>query len=159
GTFRTLLEQDLAKQNVPNVRQLLDSPDNALVLVTAWVPAGARKGDPLDVEVTLPKGSRATSLRGGYLHVCRLRPYETTKHLSPEYEGGNKLLPGHVLAHAKGPLLVGLGKADEPAELKKGRIWAGGVSHIDRPFSFILNKDAKFAKVANAVAERINFMF
>lgn len=159
GSYRVMLEQQLRKQKVENTKQILDSPDNALVLVTAWIPAGARKGDLLDIEVTLPQGSRASSLRGGYLQMCSLRPYETSKNINPEYEGGNKLLPGHVLGHAKGPLLVALGSSDDPDELRKARIWAGGVCHTERPFSFILKKDAKFAKVASVVADRINLMF
>src|SRR5205823_5207053 len=91
--------------------------------------------------------------------LCQLRPYETSKNINPDYDGANKLLGGHALAHAKGALLVALGSGDEPAELRKARIWAGGVCHSDRPFSFILKKDAKFAKVASVVADRINLMF
>src|SRR5262249_54354959 len=117
SSYRTLLEQQLRKQKIEHAREIVESKDNAVVLVTAWIPAGARKGDPLDVEVTLPQGSPATSLRGGYLQICPLRPYETSKGINPEYEGGNKLLPGHVLAQARGPLIVGLGNTNEPAEL------------------------------------------
>src|SRR5436190_16762890 len=176
GSWRVMLEQQLRKQKIDNTKQLLDSRDNALALVTAWIQAGAHKGDALDIEVTLPNGSPATSLRGGYLQFCPLRPYETSKNINPDYDGANKLLGGHTLAHAKGGLLVALGSGDEPADLRKARIWPtthivvgpddkkkivqeGGVCHTDRPFSFILKKDAKFAKVASVVADRINLMF
>src|SRR5262245_25592926 len=130
GFYRKMLEEQLRKQGQEHVKELLDDPNNALVLVTAMLPPGARKGDVLDMEVTLPPGSKATSLRGGYLELCPLRPYETTKNINPD-QGTNSLLPGHVLAHARGPLLVGLG-TDEPAEQRKARLWAGGVSHTDR---------------------------
>lgn len=159
GQFRTMLEQQLRKQKIENIKSLLDSPDNALVLVSALIPAGARKGEPLDIEVTLPPGSKATSLRGGSLQDCSLRNYDNTRNLNPETTSSDRLLPGHILARAKGPLLVGLGNPDEPAEQKRARVWGGGVSLIDRPFYLMLKTDEKSARIANAVANHINLMF
>ena len=159
GPYRTMLEQQLRKQKVENVKGLLDSPNNALVRVTAFIPAGARKGDPLDIEVDLPPGSKATSLRGGYLQDCVLRNYDTTKNLLPDYNGADKLLAGHILGRARGPLLVGFGNPDEPAELRRARIWGGGLCNVDRPFYLLLKNDEQSARIANAVAERLNLMF
>lgn len=159
GTFRTMLEQQLRKQKVENVKALLDSPNNCLVLVTAFIPAGARRGDVLDIEITLPPGSKATSLRGGYLQDCTLRDYDNTKSLLPKYQGSDRMLPGHILAHARGPLLVGFGNPDEPAEQRRARIWGGGISNLERPFYLLLKNDDKSARIANAVAERLNLMF
>ena len=159
STFRTMLEQQLRKQKVDNAKALLDSHNNCLVLVTAFIPPGARKGDALDIQVTLPAGSKATSLRGGYLQDCTLRDYDNTKSLLPSYKGSNSLLPGHILAHARGPLLVGFGNPDEQNELKRARIWGGGISNLDRPFYLLLKNDDKSARIANAVAERLNLMF
>lgn len=162
GMFRNMLKQELQKRRVPNIEELLTSPDNALVLVTAFIPAGARKGDLLDIEVSLPPGSKATSLRGGYLQQCVLRNYDSTKQVSQriksEYQGSDKLLPGHILAYARGPLLVGFGAGDEATLHGRGRIWSGGVSLIDRPYYFVLKNDKKFARVANTIADRINLM-
>jgi hypothetical protein len=159
GEFRAMLEKDLRQRRVLDVAKILDSKDNALVLVTAFIPAGARKLEPLDIEITLPQGSPCTSLRGGYLQSCSLRNYEATKNINPEYEGGNRLLQGHILAVAKGPLLVGFGNPGELAELKRARIWEGGSSLIERPYVFVLKKDDKSAKIANAIANRINLKF
>lgn len=160
GEFRVMLENELRKQKVQHVKQLLDSPDNALVLVSGGIRAGARKGDAFDLEVTLPPGSKASSLAGGYLQTCMLRNYEMAKNIDPSYQGGNKLLPGHILAHGSGPILVGLGAADEEgAEVRRGRIWSGATAHIDRPFFLVMTKEAKAAKFSNAVAQRINVMF
>ncbi len=159
GSYRAMLERQLRLAKVENVKAILDSPHNAMVLVSALLPVGARKGETLDVQVILPPGSSAASLRGGYLQSCALSNYELTKNLNPDSQRANTPVKGHVLAHARGSLLVGLGADDEPAEFKKARIWAGGVSHIDFPLKFVLKKDAKYAKVANKVAERINFMF
>ena len=65
GGYRDMLQNELRKRGVENVKEVLASPNNAMVLVTARIPAGARKGDPVDVDVVIPPGSKATSLRGG----------------------------------------------------------------------------------------------
>jgi hypothetical protein len=158
--YSRMLEQQLLKQGVRNVRELLNSPDNAVVLLSAIIPPGARKGDALDIEVSLPEGSKATSLSGGYLEKTVLRNFDTTRNLNPGYPGADRLLTGHILARAHGPLLVGFGAGEDDAgRLLRGRIWDGGESLIDRPFYLVLKNDAKFARVADAVARRINLLF
>jgi hypothetical protein len=161
GSYRTLLEKELQQQKVEHIPEMLNSENCALVLVSAVIPPGAHKNDPLDVEVALPPGtqSKATSLRGGYLLGCFLRNFDTTKNINPNYDGGDHLLPGHRLAMAKGPLIVGFGDGDEPAKVRRGRVWGGGVSLVDRPFFLTLNNDQQFARIANAIAERINQKF
>ena len=168
GMFRKMLEDHLLKQhphdlkmllnvhNVTTVKQLLDSPDCAMVMLSAVILPGSRKGDVLDIDVSLPEGSKVMSLRGGTLEFSTLRDYANTRDINPAK--GNNLLEGHVLAHARGPVVVGMDGKDEPTHLRLGRVWGGGVSHIDRPFFLVLNNDQKFARVANAVANRINLM-
>ena len=88
--YRTMLEDELTKQNVKDVKRELANPNHALVVVTALYPPGAVKGDPIDVEVSLPPhAGKATSLRGGYLCECVLSNYDYTKHLDPNYKGSN----------------------------------------------------------------------
>jgi hypothetical protein len=173
GIYRTMLEKELARLKVENVKQILASENNALVLVAALIPAGVHRGDPLEVEVTLPPYSGVKSLRGGVLQECYLSNYESTKQLSPDTNTGNRYLKGHILAKAQGPLMVGFGAgegsrrpnqnrpaaAPESMNEKQARIWGGGVSLIDRPFYLTLNNDQQFARIANAVAERINQTF
>jgi flagellar P-ring protein FlgI len=159
GLWRKMMEEELRRQKVEHIKEILELPDNALVLISGGIRAGSRKGDTFDIELTLPPGSKATSLRGGYLMKCVLREYSTTRDLVPDYKS-NRLLSGHILAHAAGPLVVGFDdNSDEPTKLRRARIWGGAVSHLDRPFFFVLNKDQKFAYVADAVARRINAMF
>src|ERR1700722_1937994 len=76
GEFRKMLENQLRVDGVQNVKELLASPNYAVVLVSAVIPVGARIGDPLDIEVTLPAHSSTTSLRGGYLRKCPLSEYD-----------------------------------------------------------------------------------
>lgn len=157
GSYRADLERQLRMNGDEKVKALLDDPDNALVRVTGYIPAGARRADTFDLKVDFPPGSRAISLAGGFLQVCLLRNYEQSKNISPER--ANQLLQGHVLARGKGPLLVGLHSADEPADLRHADIWQGGVSVIDRPLFFEMKQDNRSPRIASAVADRLNFMF
>ena len=121
GEFRKMLENQLLVDGVQNVKELLASPNYAVVLVSAVIPVGARIGDPLDIEVTLPAHSSTTSLRGGYLRECPLYEYDI-KHYGPDID---KLTKGHMLASAQdGPLLVGFEDGNEEARDRKGRIWS-----------------------------------
>jgi hypothetical protein len=159
GGFRDTLEHDLQTQRVPDAKAMLRSDSCTLVLVSALVPAGAHKGDRIDVEVRLPPGSRATSLRGGRLRRCVLYNHEFLGNVSAEYAGTNAALKGHPIAFAEGSLLVGFGSGDESDRMTRGRIWEGAVCRIDRPFHLLMNSNQQFARVAANVAGRINTTF
>src|SRR5262245_12358227 len=157
GEMRQMVENELKRQKIPNVKQILASSDFSLVVVTAVIPAGAKKGDKLDLEISLPPGSRTTSLRGGYLRKCSLYNFDYTSHLNPAATS-NQALRGHPIVRAEGPLLVGVCGAEGGAETK-ARIWGGGICLIDRQFNVLLNANQQFARVANNVANRINAAF
>jgi hypothetical protein len=163
--YRTMMEDFLKKKGVEHIKEILDSPNTSIVLVSAVVPAGAHRGDPVDLEITLPPQSSTTSLRGGYLKECLLYNTESTKHLhdvahgqvnAPNFRGADRPLAGHAIVQAEGPLLVGFGSGDESARAKVGRIWGGGKCRIDRPFFLILNSDQQRAAMAQLISERIN---
>src|SRR5262245_54035476 len=94
GEWRKMMEQQLLKargardghlaHQTPQelVRNILDNPDNALVIVTGYIAPGSRKGDKFDLHIKLPYGSKATSLAGGYLKLCTLRVWESPGNLS-----------------------------------------------------------------------------
>jgi hypothetical protein len=160
--YRAILENDLRKEGVRNLRSVMSSPEHAMVFVSGLIPPGANKGDPIDLEVMLPRGSRATSLRGGYLHKCLLFNYDFAERLAPSSDpnGPHGLLRGHPLVKAEGQLLVGLGSnEEETARVKRGRIWGGGRCMGPTPFSLILNPKEESVRVAVQVAERVNEAF
>jgi hypothetical protein len=157
--YRRMLEGDLHKHGVTDVKGLLSSPNVSLVLVSAQIPGGARKGDPLDVEVTLPPDSRTTSLYGGVLKECVLYNYDFAGNISPGTPQASRTLLGHQLVKAEGPLLVGFGDGDDAAKFRQGRIWGGGRCALDRPLYLMLNEEHKFARVASVVADRISERF
>ncbi len=162
-SYREILENELRKEGVKDVRKALASPDHALVYVSGLIPPGTSKNDTIDLEVLLPRNSRATSLRGGYLHKCYLFNYDFAERLSPRADpnGPHGLLRGHPLVEAEGMLLVGLGtnSDEETASLKRGRIWGGGRCLAPTAFSLVLNPNDQSARVASLIADRINETF
>lgn len=157
---RAVLEDDLKKLGVKNIKELLSSPNNALVMVNARIPPGSRKGDLIDVEVTLPPRSKATSLRGGTLQNCVLYNYDFAQNLLPDYQGNRGALRGHPIARASGALLVGFGdKRTGDVSLRQGSLWGGGKVQIDLPLTLMMNPDQQLARVSSQVADRINEAF
>jgi hypothetical protein len=161
GGYRAMLEDQLRKGKVPveNLKEVLASSSTSLVLISAMVPPGARRGDPLDLQITVPRESRTTSLRGGQLIECVLADYDTTKNIAPNSKGADQLLTGHKVVKAEGAVLVGFGDGDESVRLRQGCIWGGGRLQVDRPLYLILNNDQQYSRLAQAIADRINETF
>jgi hypothetical protein len=159
--YRSMLEKELTYFKEKNIKELLSSPhkDTALVLVSGSIPPGARKGEAIDVEVTLPRDSRATSLRGGRLRPCRLYNYDFANRLSPGYTGSAGLLMGHPIAEASGPVLAGLGGTDDEDRQRQGRIWGGGRTKTDQPLSLVMNSPQQFKFMTAQIADRVNETF
>ena len=158
--YRTMLEEELTKEGVKDIKRELANPNHALVVVTALYPVGAAKGAPIDVEVSLPPHSgKATSLRGGYLRECLLSNYDYTKHLDPNYKGSNVPLQGLPCAKCEGPVLVGMGDGDEAERVKHGRIWGAGRCLRPNPLLLLLNPEFQQARIAYLAATRINEAF
>ncbi len=179
GGWRMMLEDSLKKQGQTNLKELLDNPNRStsLVLVTAMIPPGVRKGDPIDIQITLPDESKTTSLKGGKLLLCELYTTDTTGNLkSMIHEGrpsgpSGELRKGDVWAKAEGPVLAGQfiptnggaapveTDADGQPVYKVGRIWGGGRVNRTRPYYILLNPGDQNARTAAVVAERLNSTF
>lgn len=157
--YRAEIEQELRKQRVPDIKKLLASTDHAIVLVQGQIVPGTAKGDRIDLEITLPPGSRVTSLRGGRLCKCMLYNYDYTHRLDPRYPGQNEALRGHPIVEAEGAILAGMGEGDEAARNRQGRIWRGGHSKIEVPLGLMMVPNQQFARISNQVATRINDTF
>lgn len=157
--YRAMLLDQLTKERVPNPAGLLKSSECALVIVEASLPPGASKDDPIDVEVKLPPGSKATSLRGGVLRKCYLYSYDFARNLRPDYQGPNSMFLGHKLAVAQGAILVGTGDGEESARVKVGRIWAGARLLTDNPLALVMNADSRQARYTSLIEDRLNTTF
>lgn len=176
--WRKMLENTLRKQKFgpDQVKQFLDDPDRstALVMVSAVVPRGARHGDKLDVVVTLPPGSKTTSLAGGRLHECDLTNYELAGAVREQMAAAgvptgkvpvnaNQLMLGNRMATAHGPLMAGVistdAKAGGDATPTVAKVWGGATCLLDRPYYFLLNDSARQPQLAMAIAARLNAVF
>ena len=156
---RAALEKYLRQRGATSINEIFNSGSAALVIVSGAVPPGARVGERFDVEVSLPRGSKATSLRGGVLENCVLSTYDYAR--GPEGGIAGTHL-GSPLAAAAGPLQLSLGQneGDEDGErLTKAHIWEGGRSKIDNTLSLLMNSDQQFSRRANQLTDRINQTF
>jgi hypothetical protein len=178
GGWRLMLEDALKKTpGLPPTKQLLDDPGRttSLVLVSALIPPGARKGDPIDVQVSLPDDSKTTSLRGGKLLACKLYNTDTTGNLRAAAGrpagGGDRIVKGDLWAEAEGAVLAGQfvpvsGKAAAPEAdadgnpvYKVGQVWGGGRVTKSRPYFVLINPGSQSPQMAAALAERLNTTF
>jgi hypothetical protein len=171
GGWRTMLENNLKKQGLDKIREVLDNPDRSvsLVIVTARIPPGARKGDPIDIQITVPDESKTTSLKGGHLLACDLVTHDTTGNIQSMVQTGRPggpsggLLLGNVWASAEGPVVAGAylkpGHAadpdDGPPPLRAGRVWGGGRVTRTREFYLLLNSGDQTVRMAATVADRL----
>ena len=164
SAYRDMLEKELERKQVENVKGVLNSPNCAMVLVHAVLPAGARKNDPVDVEISLPEQSHCSSLRGGYLTQCRLATYDTTGNLNAKFQGPNQSLKGSEWVKAEGPVVIGdgarrVGEDGEDETTKFGRVWGGGKVLGDTPILLTMRSDRQQSRFAGLVADRINQTF
>ena len=182
GGWRSTLEESLKrlKREQPiSIKALLDDPaqTTSLVLVSAIIPPGARRGDPIDVQITLPGDSKTTSLQGGILFMCELMNSDTTGNVQAQLQGGagagpsGRTLLGNVWASAEGPLVAGNfvaedgkpAKADTDADgrplFRAGCVWGGGKVKLGRPYYLLLNPGDANPSVCAGVAERLNTTF
>jgi hypothetical protein len=136
--LREMTRRGFGSKNQPGFEhlspeQVLRDPRVAIVRVDAYVPAGAIKGQRVDVQVSALPDSETTSLAGGSLFTCDLAP-----------NGANASNPGNsvdVYATARGYVFVNPAyaldpKSDDQAQrrsLTQGVILNGGRIDRERP--------------------------
>lgn len=107
----------------PSPNEMINSPDTAVVMIEAEIPAGASKGRRFDVRVTAVD-EETTSLAGGVLLQTDLKVFQS---ISPA-----SVLEGRTLARAGGPIFVnpfrGATATATAPDLREGHIIAGGVA-------------------------------
>jgi len=173
-----MLEQYLKQCKIENPKEWIDSPNTALVLVNGEIPVGTRRGDRIHVEITLPPGSKARSLRGGYLVETNLMTYASMNQVrtlveqNTEYKPvstGDGLLKGHIVATAEGPLQISLNDKDSTRAAKsidttengvrRAWVWKGARTRTEQPIYVVLNPDQKSHRKSTLIADRINETF
>ncbi|MCA9154873.1 MAG: flagellar basal body P-ring protein FlgI [Pirellulaceae bacterium] len=143
---------EIQTHSIDSPSAFLASTSTAMVYLKAYIPAGARKGDTFDVEVTVPPRSETTSLRGGWLMPARMREMAVL---------GNSVHTGSEAAIATGPVIVdSLFYDDENGVYaKRGRVLGGGTCGIDRPLGLMVSKDYSSVQTARLIGVAINARF
>lgn len=180
GEFRTELERALTAAGY-NAKEMLDDParKQSMVLVSARIQPGCRVGDRIEkVTVTLPDGSKTTSLKGGYLVPCDLVTAASAADIREALQaaGVNKnnrpvtggVYRGNVVGRAEGPLVTGTivspdsdkkVEADQTTADLVAEVWEGPISRLPRPYTFeMVSKDQR-PGLALEIAERLNAAF
>jgi flagellar basal body P-ring protein FlgI len=142
---RTALVADMQARSVVNIGKILASPTTSLVWVRAHLPPGVQKGDPLDIEVSVPSGNETTDLSGGWVMQTRLREKAVIK---------DSVHDGHEWAVAQGAMLVDplMQHGQDPSALTRGRVLSGARS---------LDEDdlLRRVKAASQVGDALNRRF
>lgn len=132
--------------------QMLDSMDTAVVEVETSIPAGAVKGQVVDVSVRAIDPD-VVSLAGGYLLSCELKIFAE---VSPV-----EIIEGRTHARAQGPVFInpfagGAGSATV-VDLREGLVIGGGVNLLDRRLGLVTLMDS-YAAVRD-IRDTINQRF
>jgi flagellar basal body P-ring protein FlgI len=149
---RTTLLEEMKRRQVPNPNAILASPDTALVIVRAYLPALLKKGETIDVEVLVPPSANCTSLEGGWLLETLLSEHA--------FIAGRGTLEGHTYAVAHGPILLEGRSPTTNEERRKriGRILSGATVRRERELSIYLRNDVRSvrnsARIADAIGRR-----
>jgi len=149
---RAILLDEMQTRNVDKPNQVLASPNTAMVLVRGVLRPGIQKGDRFDVEVRIPSRSETTSLRGGHLLETRLTELAVLN---------NQIHEGHLLALAKGPVLVDPSATDDQDRvlMGRGRILGGGVALKSRSLGLVLKPGQQNVFNSSRIATAINKRF
>lgn len=152
--LRTMLLEDMRRHEIKDPQTYLSSSNTALVVVTAHIPPICKKGEKIDVEVTLPDGSEATSLAGGWLMPCFLRERELLQ---------GSIHEGREVAVASGPILIDALEADAQsaaAAHRRGRIpGAASYTGLDRFLTIAIRSEYRTVRMSTQIASRIGKRF
>jgi len=149
---RDMLKAEMQSHEVKDADEILASPKTSLVLLRAYLPPGVQKGDPLDVEVSVPGRSETTSLRGGWLMLSRMRQMEVM---------GGAVRMGNVDGWAQGDVLVDAlfaGKSDRVLETR-GRVLGGGRCGLSREVGLALGKSDASIRMTTLIGKAVNQRF
>ncbi|NQV22923.1 MAG: flagellar basal body P-ring protein FlgI [Rhodopirellula sp.] len=154
STYREALVDDMRRRNIREWKEIIRSPDTALVVVRAYLPPLISKGDKFDVDIRIPGDTGASSLNGGRLMETILS--ETA--LVP----GQGVMKGHVVARAKGPIMLSPEEGDAEnlaGVLKRGRVLGGGVSLIERDMALYVRSNFRTYRNITRLADKIGQRF
>jgi len=152
GSQRARLLDELQTRKVDKPNQLLASDSTAMALIRCILPPGVQKGDRLDFELRVPSRSETTSLAGGWVMPVRLKEMRVLD---------GQFRDGHLMAFAKGAVLVDPGSSSERGSslAGRGRVLGGAVATKSRPLGLVLKPGFQNVKNSSEIATAINKRF
>ncbi len=150
--YRQQLIEEMKTNDVKDPNLFLELPETALVRVQAIIPAGARRGDEIDLQIMTPPRSKVTNLHSGWLLDTRLRQQIRIQ---------NSVRQSEVMAVGIGPVLTRAdyeGGAEETHRIE-GRVIGGGRVQNDRTLGFVLRPEFQHVKMSAGLAGAINHRF
>lgn len=157
SVYREELIEEMKRHDVKDPNQFLEEDTNALVRVRAMIPAGARRGDPIDIRVLAPEESQVQNLGGGWLMDTRLR-----RQLRLQQRMMHRSVhSGEVLAIAGGPILTRSAHSpgDDVVNRIEGNVISGGRVQEDRRISLVLRPEYQHVAIAMQLSAAINKRF
>jgi len=147
-----LLDEMKLTREIENPNAVLASRDTSIVLVRAMMPPGAKKGDPLDLEVILPPNTETGSLENGILSPVRMKPMAYL---------GRRVREGKTLAIGMGDVVVDsvFESRQDQANQIRGWIPGGGRVMEDREMSLTLRSEQLGPSLVRDVTNAINLRF
>lgn len=152
GPGRKEMVEEIQRRGVENADAFLSSSRTSLVKVRGYLPPGTQKGDPIDIEVLVPRNTDTSSLAGGLLLETSLREYVRL---------GGRYREGEVSAIAKGPLLVDPVPDQDrnPESQLRAQVLGGAIAMKSRPLGLTLRPDSQGVQNSRRIGESINSRF
>ena len=152
SVFRDELLEEMKRHDIKDPNKFLERADTALVRISATIPAGARRGDPVDIRVLAPKESRVTNLHDGWLLDTRMRQQRVLQNMVRQSE---------VMAIGLGPVLTRSmhTPGDDPNLPVDGLVLGGGRVQVTRKLGLIIRPEFQHAKISTALANAVNRRF
>lgn len=148
---RKYMQKEIGRRRLNiSSKDLLDSRDSCVVMVTGEIPAAAQTGTRFDL-VVRALGTQTTSLDGGTLLECDLKLLAGTS---------RGILEGRTIAIAGGPVFMSpfvRGEGDDEASRRTGRILGGGILKENRRLRLALDSPSYSSAVR--IRDRLNSRF
>ncbi len=150
--YRAMLVDDLQKQNIDNIDEILAHKDTALVLVQGVMRPGVQKGDKFELELRVPSRSETKSLQGGRLMAVRMMQTAVVR---------GQVREGRLLARGAGPVLVdpSIDSAKDSSSAARGRVLGGGLSLQNHSMGLVLKPGFQSVQYSALVGQSINLRF
>ncbi|QDS93308.1 flagellar basal body P-ring protein [Roseimaritima multifibrata] len=148
--YRDRLIAEMKTHNVADPDGYLESDLTALVITEAIMSPGVKRGDRLDILVTVPSRSEVKSLQGGWLMPSRLQ----------EMRRLDVVRSSNVAVTGTGPVLVRSLHDNSGEEMQRtATILGGGVAQVDRPVGLVIRPQYQHALLSREFAKVINQRF